>query len=134
MVLGNWSRKDTLYGEGYSVTGNGDLAEQLREAIAPTAGIRSRCRHRPFDNEPRVVAFTPPPPDRHITEGSFFIDDHRAIRQIVDGKAEPVVYGGKTLTAYGTHDRQAPRRPDRPARQPAASCKSRTKAGRKHRE
>ena len=33
MVLGTWSRKDTLYGEGYSVTGNGDLAEQLREAI-----------------------------------------------------------------------------------------------------
>jgi hypothetical protein len=27
MVLGTWSRKDTLYGgEGYSVTGNGDLA------------------------------------------------------------------------------------------------------------
>jgi hypothetical protein len=32
MVLGTLSRKDTLYGEGYSVTGNGDLAEQLREA------------------------------------------------------------------------------------------------------
>ena len=34
MVLGNWTRKDTLYGgEGYSVTGNGDLAGQLKEAI-----------------------------------------------------------------------------------------------------
>ncbi len=34
MVLGNWSRKDRLYGgEGYSVTGNGDLAEQFKEAI-----------------------------------------------------------------------------------------------------
>ena len=30
MVLGMWSGKDTLYGgEGYSVTGNGDLAHQL---------------------------------------------------------------------------------------------------------
>ncbi len=33
MVLGTWSRKDTLYGEGYSVIGNGDLAEQLKDAI-----------------------------------------------------------------------------------------------------
>ena len=34
MVLGNWSSKDTLYGdEGYSVVSNGVLAEQLKEAI-----------------------------------------------------------------------------------------------------
>ncbi len=34
MVLGTWTRKDTLYGgEGYSVLGNGDLAGQLKEAI-----------------------------------------------------------------------------------------------------
>src|SRR4029077_14547446 len=33
MVLGNWSRKDTLYGEGYSLLGNGDLTHQLIEAI-----------------------------------------------------------------------------------------------------
>ena len=33
MVLGHWSRKDTLYGEGYSVLSNGDLAGQLRQAI-----------------------------------------------------------------------------------------------------
>ena len=31
MVLGNWSRKDTLYGEGYSVTGRGDLAARLKD-------------------------------------------------------------------------------------------------------
>src|SRR5208283_33784 len=30
MVLGHWTRKDTLYGgEGYSIRGNGDLAAQL---------------------------------------------------------------------------------------------------------
>src|SRR5262249_43304642 len=28
MVLGTWTSKDTLYGEGYSVQSNGDLAEQ----------------------------------------------------------------------------------------------------------
>jgi predicted RNA methylase len=34
MVLGDWSRKDTLYGgEGFSVIGNGELAAQLKEAI-----------------------------------------------------------------------------------------------------
>jgi len=33
MVLGAWSRKDRLYGAGYSVIGNGDLAGQLRAAI-----------------------------------------------------------------------------------------------------
>ena len=34
MVLGTWSRKDTLYGgEGYSVTSNGDLLGKLNEAI-----------------------------------------------------------------------------------------------------
>ena len=35
MVLGTWSRRNTLYGgEGYSVTGSGDLGEQLRDAIS----------------------------------------------------------------------------------------------------
>src|ERR1019366_5690460 len=34
MVLGSWTRKDTLYGgEGYSVVGNGDLVGQLKAAI-----------------------------------------------------------------------------------------------------
>src|SRR5439155_4747392 len=35
MVLGTWSRKDTLYGgeSGYSIIGSGDLAEQLQGAI-----------------------------------------------------------------------------------------------------
>jgi SAM-dependent methyltransferase len=50
MVLGAWSRKDTLYGG----------------------------------------------------EGSFLIGDDRTIRQVVDGEAAPVVYGGRTLGANGT--------------------------------
>ena len=47
-------------------------------------------------------AFTPPPPLKHITEGSFFIRDDRTICQSLDGLAVPVVYGGATLTAYGS--------------------------------
>ena len=35
MVLGKWSRKDTLYGgEGFSVTSDGDIGEKLREAVS----------------------------------------------------------------------------------------------------
>ena len=33
MVLGTWSRKDRLYDSTYSVTGTGDLAQQLATAI-----------------------------------------------------------------------------------------------------
>jgi len=115
MVLGSWSRKDTLYGgEGYSVTGNGDLAEALRAAVrrlpqqAPAQP--SPAREEPLPSSRRSsseVGFTPPPPafagagSAHISEGSFFIDGHRAVRQVVDGQAVPVTYGGATLTAYG---------------------------------
>ena len=45
----------------------------------------------PQNTEP---AFSPPPPLRHIAEGSFFVGDDRIIRQMEDGQAEPVTYGG----------------------------------------
>ena len=45
--------------------------------------------------EPPAPAFAPPPPERHITEGSFFVADDRTICQSVGGQAVPVVYGGK---------------------------------------
>ena len=71
MVLGTWSRKDTLYGgEGYSVTGNGDLAAQLDDAIgrlpelAPSPGARRPAerphrpsrRRRPSGTSPKAVS------------------------------------------------------------------------------
>jgi hypothetical protein len=98
MVLGTWSRKDTLYGEGYSVTGNGDLAGQL------TAAIRRLPEYAPLQASPVErkfpVPFIPPPPERHIGEGSFFVRDRR-IHQVADGQAVPVVYGGSELWAGG---------------------------------
>lgn len=102
MVLGAWSRKDTLYGgdSGYSVTGTGDLAEQLRGAIgrlpeyAPVQVASVR--------EEPALAFTPPPPERHITEGSFFVGDDRAIRQVEGGQTVPVNHGSTPLKADGT--------------------------------
>ena len=100
MVLGTWCRKDTLYGEGYSVTSNGDLAVQLAEAIErlprfPTFEATKRPDLRP-------AASKLPPAERHVTEGSFFTDDYGAICQCVDGQSVPVVYGGNTLRSGGT--------------------------------
>jgi len=107
MVLGNWSRKDTLYGgEGYSVAGNGDLAQQLKEAIHRLPQF-APLQVSPV-NEPPAPAFTPPPPERYISEGSFFVGKpapaeagDRTICQSLGGQALPVVYGGTTLRADG---------------------------------
>src|SRR5262249_27093151 len=100
MVLGTWTMKDTLYGEGYSVTGTGVLGHRLQEAIGQLP------EYAPLLAAPRqeelTVTFTPPPPDTQVCEGGFFINDYRTICQSVGGKALPVTYGGVTLTAYGT--------------------------------
>src|SRR5208337_4740908 len=101
MVLGTWTRKDTLYGgEGYSVLSNGDLAGQLKQAIDRLPEFAT-SQASPVPNEP-APAFTPPPPERHISEGSFFVGDDRIIYQSQAGQGEPVVYGGTTLKADGT--------------------------------
>src|SRR5205823_9520257 len=100
MVLGTWSRKDTLYGEGYSVIARGDLAEQL------TLAIQRLPAFAPLQASPipvsRPVSFSPPPVERHITEGSFVINEDGTICQCVDGQTVPVAYGGKTLRSGGT--------------------------------
>ncbi|MBA4062562.1 MAG: hypothetical protein C0501_02425 [Isosphaera sp.] len=101
MVLGHWSRKDTLYGgEGFSVTSNGDLAGQLRQAVDRLPRFTpiqpSEARDTP------APAFVPPPPVRHIGEGSFFIGDDKIIYQSEGGQGVPVIYGGTTLKANGT--------------------------------
>ena len=101
MVLGNWSRKDTLYGgEGYSVKSNGDLAEQLQAAIRRLPES-SPLAVSSVEDQP-AAPFTPPPLERHISEGSFFVSDDGTICQMESGQAQPVVYGGKTLTTNGT--------------------------------
>ena len=103
MVLGTFSRQDRLYDAGYSLVSNGDLAEQLREAI-PT--LPEGVSFPPAAPDPAadvsVLPFTPPPPDRHITEGSFFVGDDRIIRQMEGGVALPVTYGGTLLKSDGT--------------------------------
>jgi hypothetical protein len=96
-VLGTWSRTDTLYGEGYSVVGNGDLAGQLQEAIERLPEY-APAKASPAREQP---AFSPP--ERHLTEGSFFLNHDGTICQCVGGQTIPVVYGGRTLEAGGTH-------------------------------
>src|SRR5207244_1109625 len=59
MVLGTWSRQKRLYDDCYSVTANGNLAEQLRAAIrrlpeivaSPSASVgnKSPIREKPID-------------------------------------------------------------------------------------
>jgi N12 class adenine-specific DNA methylase/trans-aconitate methyltransferase len=101
MVLGTWSRKDRLYDAGYSLIGNGDLAGLLTLAIERLPEC-APSRVSPVQEEP-VPAFTPPPLERHITEGSFFVDPDGDICQSRAGESVPVVYGGTTLRAGGTH-------------------------------
>jgi N12 class adenine-specific DNA methylase len=104
MVLGDWSRKDRLYGgtDGYSVTSIGDLAERLPAAIKrlprtePSVSVFIPVAHQ------LVGAFTPPPPFDHIGEGSFFIGPGRSICQSIAGEAVSVNYGGTDLRADGT--------------------------------
>ncbi len=105
MVLGTWSRKDTLYGgEGLSVLSNGDLASQLRIAVAklPRGKVTQSEAERPNPPPASIPAFTPPPPERHLTEGSFFVGGDKVIRQIEGGNGEQVVYGGTELKSDGT--------------------------------
>jgi SAM-dependent methyltransferase len=102
MVLGSWSRQDTLYGNGYSVTSHGDLASQLRTAIEwlPTFSQRTRTAPIPtnastnFEPQPEIVV--------PATEGCFVVGEDRRIRQRVDGQWLPVDYGGQELTAVGS--------------------------------
>jgi len=101
MVLGTWTRKDTLYGkEGYSVLGNGGLEDGLKRAIESLPQFLPIEVTRTENKATRT--FTPPPIEPHIGEGSFFVTDDRVICQSVAGETVPVVYGGTTLRANGT--------------------------------
>ncbi len=102
MVLGTWSRKDRLYGgeSGYSVVGSGDLASQLRAAVERLPRADPTRSAATLPKPPPV--FIPPPPERHVTEGSFFVADDRTICQMEEGRSAPVTYCGTLLKADGT--------------------------------
>ncbi len=101
MVLGDWTRKDTLYGgEGYRVRGSGDLDAKLKDAVRRLPEFApQRAEH---ETDESVPAFTPPPPEKHINEGSFFVADDKSINQLANGQSVQVVYGGTALKGNGT--------------------------------
>ena len=102
MVLGTWTRKDTLYGaKATASSATATWPGNSSDAIQPPAGIRSAASIPGRGTAP-APAFTPPPPERHISEGSFFVGDDRVICQSEGGQGVPVVYGGTTLKADGT--------------------------------
>jgi N12 class adenine-specific DNA methylase len=106
MVLGTFTSKDSLYGEGYGVKSTGGLTEQLHDAVSRLPVATQNDRVKPSDDQVRLAEhqltpqFVPPPPERHISEGSFFVHEGR-IHQLVDGQSAPVVYGGGELWANG---------------------------------
>ena len=106
MVLGDWSRQNLLHGAvGFSVKPNGDLRGQLAVAVGklprfePTRVEAQRTQPPPTPDKP---AFVPPPPLKHISEGSLFTGDDKVIRQVENGASEPVTYCGVLLKADGT--------------------------------
>ena len=107
MVLGTWTRQDRLYGSesGYSLLAHGDVAAQLQEAIGrlPT-GVFTGTKASDFSTaveKPDTSRFIPPP-EQHITEGSFFIHDNLTIMQVQDGLAVPVKHGDMRIKADRT--------------------------------
>ncbi|MBS0261813.1 MAG: DEAD/DEAH box helicase family protein [Planctomycetes bacterium] len=102
MILGALSIKDTLYGnEGYSVVSTGDLSRQLKEAVGRLPGF-APGKATDAKAESPSARVTLPPPERHISEGSFFVGNDRIIYQSLGGQGVPVVYGGTTLRNDGT--------------------------------
>ena len=105
MMLGTPSRQGRLYGSSYSLLSHEDLGDQLRaairtlpEGVATVAAVVEPAAAVPIG----ITPFTPPPPLRHVTEGSLFVGDDRVIRQVEADATGPVVYGGVLLRADGT--------------------------------
>ena len=77
--------------------------------FAPIAGV-DRAEAEP------APAFAPPPPERHITEGSFFVGDDRIICQVEGGQGRARHLWRHAAQGRRHDDRQAARRPGRPPR------------------
>ena len=96
-VLGTYTSKDSLYGEGYGVRSTGDLAQQLRTAVArlpelPTRQARPRPHTLPLSFLLHRNATSPKAASSFTTS---------RIHQIVDGQSTPIIYGGSELWAHG---------------------------------
>ena len=102
MVLGNWSRKDTLYGgkaTASSATATWPSSSRPPSAgcreFAPLAGVAGSRKHRPRPSRRRRRSGTSP---KAASSSATTASSARS----QDGQAVPVVYGGTTLKADGT--------------------------------
>ena len=103
MVLGNWSRKDTLYGgEGFSVTSNGTLGEQLKHAVERLPAFTSRQKPVQAPGPPQHPPSSRRRPNATSPKAVSSSATTEAIYQIEGGQGVPVVYGGTALKADGT--------------------------------
>ena len=109
------ARTRSMAASGYSVTGNGDLAEQLDAAIRRLPEghvIQSAARTaepaRPPSSRRRPSGTSPKAVSSSATTGSS--------TRSKAGSAVPVTYGGTLLKADGTMTGKRLGRPDRPAR------------------
>jgi len=103
MVLGNWTRKNTLYGgtEDYSITSSGSLSHQLPAAIKNLPKLEVVPAIAPSGPRSQLTLYARPSQE-HIGEGSFVVGPDRTILQIVAGEALPVTYGGTLLKSDGS--------------------------------
>ncbi len=101
MVLGNWTIENQLYGQGFSITGSGNLERDLDEAVKRLPSFAKQIANK-FESEPVVARFNRPPPVRHVIEGSYYVGDDQIIYQIEGGVSHPVTHGSTPLTANGT--------------------------------
>lgn len=102
MVLGNWTLENQLYGgEGFSIRSNGNLADQMRDAVARLPEFQTGTPEF-VPSEPVPARFTRPPPLKHLTEGSMFVGDDQTIYQIEHAVPKPVTHGTTPLSATGT--------------------------------
>ena len=103
MVLGQYSRKDTLYGgdDGYSITSTGNLSEQLDQASArlPELSSNTTTEFQPLPTATQTPQMLP----SQISEGSFFVREDGMICQQIDSELIPVEYGGNPLNATGSN-------------------------------
>src|SRR5262249_7646124 len=88
--------------DGYSLKSNGDLAAQLKEAVGRLPECVAATLPDAAAEEKVVSDFTPPPPLKHIAEGSFFVRDDGAVCQVEGGEGHPLTYGGTDLPPHGT--------------------------------
>ena len=122
MVLGTWSRQDRLYASaaGYSLRAQGDLAAQLAAAIQQLpAGVYTA--HPTAPAHPDRTPAPLPPLEPHLTEGSFFVTERKALMQIQQGEAVPVTHGSDALAGRWHAAGPPPGRAHRPPR-PRPPC------------